>query len=144
MYLHGKQLYQLKYNAYVQLLLPYRFHSFPKWLRSAHFPVSCLCVLSYFRLWNPMDCNPPVSSVLGILWARIQEWVAISSSKGSSHPENWSQVSCTVGRFFTIWATREALHPVQWNLFKYPCDIDSIAIVWILSWDPPDSEIIFF
>ena len=47
MYLHGKQLYQLKYNAYVQLLLSYRFHSFPKWLGSAHFPLSCLCVLSY-------------------------------------------------------------------------------------------------
>ena len=31
-----------------------------------------------------MDCSPPVSSVPGILQARILEWVAISFSRGSS------------------------------------------------------------
>ena len=36
-------------------------------------------------LCNPMDCSPPGSSVHGILQARIQEWVAVPSSKGSSH-----------------------------------------------------------
>ena len=35
------------------------------------------------------------------------EWVAISFSRGSSRPRNRTQVSCTVGRFFTNWATRE-------------------------------------
>ena len=35
-------------------------------------------------LCNPMDCSPPGSSVHGILQARILEWVAISSSRGSS------------------------------------------------------------
>ena len=29
-----------------------------------------------------MDCSPPGSSVHGISWARILEWVAISSSRG--------------------------------------------------------------
>ena len=33
-----------------------------------------------------MDCTLPGSSVHGILQARILEWVAISSSKGSSQP----------------------------------------------------------
>ena len=33
---------------------------------------------------EPMDCSPPGSSVLGILQARILEWVAISSSRGAS------------------------------------------------------------
>ena len=33
-----------------------------------------------------MDCSPPGSSVHGILQARIQEWVAISFSRGSSNP----------------------------------------------------------
>ena len=37
-------------------------------------------------LCNPMDCSPPGSSVHGILQARILEWVAISSSRGSSPP----------------------------------------------------------
>ena len=32
-------------------------------------------------LCNPMDCSPPGSSVHGILQARIQEWVAIFSSR---------------------------------------------------------------
>ena len=55
-----------------------------------------------------MDCSPPGSPVLGILQARILEWVAISFSSGSSRPRNRTWVSCTAGRFFTNWATREA------------------------------------
>ena len=40
---------------------------------------------------------------------RILEWVAYPSSRGSSQPRNWTGVSCIAGRFFTSWATREAL-----------------------------------
>ena len=43
-----------------------------------------------------------------ILQAKILEWVAVPSSKGSSQPRDKSQVSCFAGGFFTIWATREA------------------------------------
>ena len=32
-------------------------------------------------LCNPMDCSPPGTSVLGILQARILEWVAVPSSR---------------------------------------------------------------
>ena len=41
------------------------------------------------------------------LWCSIKywEWVAFPFSGGSSQPRNWTQVSCTVGRFFTSWAT---------------------------------------
>ena len=35
-------------------------------------------------LFDPMDCSPPGSTVHGILQARILEWVATSSSRGSS------------------------------------------------------------
>ena len=42
----------------------------------------------------PMDCSPPVSSVHGIFQVRILEWVAISSSRGSSQPNDQTQVSC--------------------------------------------------
>ena len=34
----------------------------------------------------PVDCGPPGSSVQGILWAGILEWVAMPSSKRSSQP----------------------------------------------------------
>ena len=37
-------------------------------------------------LCNTVDCSPPGSSVYGVLQARILEWVAISSSRGSSQP----------------------------------------------------------
>ena len=41
-----------------------------------------------------MDSNPPDSSVHGISQARILEWVAISFSRGSSRPRDWTHVSC--------------------------------------------------
>ena len=55
-----------------------------------------------------MDCSPPGPSIHGISQARILGWVANSFSRGSSLPRDWTQVSCIVGRFFTVWATREA------------------------------------
>ena len=39
---------------------------------------------------------------------RILEWVAYPFSRGSSQLRNWTGVSCIAGRFFTVWATREA------------------------------------
>ena len=61
-------------------------------------------------LYDPMDCSLPSSSVHGIFQARILEWVAISFSRRSSWPRNWTQVSCVVGRHFMAWATREVSH----------------------------------
>ena len=51
-------------------------------------------------LCDPVDCNPPGSSVHGILQARILEWVAISFSRGSSQPRDQTRVSRIVGRRF--------------------------------------------
>ena len=47
-------------------------------------------------------------AVHGILQARILEWVAVSFSRGSSQPRDWTQVSCIVGGFFASWATSES------------------------------------
>ena len=52
---------------------------------------------SCLTLCDPVDCSLPDSSVHGILQARILEWVAISSSKGSSQPRDRTHVSC-IGR----------------------------------------------
>ena len=66
------------------------------------------------QLWqtlcNPMDCCPPGFSVHEIFLANIPESVAISFSRGSSWPRDWTWVSCTAGRFFTNWTTREIHH----------------------------------
>ena len=51
-------------------------------------PVLCLITQSCPTLWDPMDGSPPGSSIHGILQARIQEWVAIPSSRGSSQPRS--------------------------------------------------------
>ena len=47
-----------------------------------------------------MDCSLPGSSAHGIFQARILEWVAISFSRGSSQPRDWTQVSRIVSRCF--------------------------------------------
>ena len=51
--------------------------------------VVCACVhvqslQSQLVLCDPVDCSPPVSSVHEILQARILEWAALPSSRGSS------------------------------------------------------------
>jgi len=45
-------------------------------------------------LCDLMDCSPPGSSVHGILQARVLEWVAMPSSRGSSRPRDRTHVSC--------------------------------------------------
>ena len=65
---------------------------------------------------DPMDCSLPGSSIHGILQARILEWIVISFSRGSSWPRDRIQVSVIAGRFFTIWATREAHNQLYFNL----------------------------
>ena len=64
----------------------------------------CEVAQSCQTLCYPMEYNPPGSSVHGIFQARILEWVAISFSRGSSQPRDWTQVSCIVGRCFNLWA----------------------------------------
>ena len=64
-----------------------------------------LVVQSCPTVCDPMDCIPPDFSVHRILQARMLAWVAISFSRGSSWPRDRTQVSCIVGRLFTVWAT---------------------------------------
>ena len=78
--------------------------------------------LSHVRLFaTPMDCSLPGSSIHGIFQARVLEWIAVSFSRVSSRPRDWTRVSHIAGRCFTIWATREGLdqesnpHLSLWN-----------------------------
>ena len=54
----------------------------------------CICARSYLAPCNPVDCSPPGSSVHGVSQARILEWVAISSSRGSSQSNDGIRISC--------------------------------------------------
>ena len=78
-----------------------------------------LVVQSCPTLCDPMDYSLPGPSVHGISQARMLEWVAISFSRGSSWPRDWTCISCVfcvsciAGRFFTLWTIREAIrHPM--------------------------------
>ena len=70
------------------------------WKNEQHLAVSCWCCIcrqdsqSCLSLCDPVNCSPPGSSVSEILQAKILEWVAISSSRGSSPPGDWTHVSC--------------------------------------------------
>ena len=89
---------------------------------------SVLIAQSCLTLWDPIDCSLPGSSVHGILQARKLEWVAISFSRGSSWPRDRTGISCSADRFFTFWATREALGTkVVSKLNKYPLHRTGIA-----------------
>ena len=57
---------------------------------------------------NPTDCSPLGSSIPRISQARTLEWTAIPFSRRSSQPRDQTWVSQIAGRFFIIWATREA------------------------------------
>ena len=63
-------------------------------------PIYCIALRACL---TPMDCSLPSSSVHGIFQASILEWVAISSSGGSSRPRDQicvSYISC-IGRQIT-------------------------------------------
>ena len=74
----------------------------------------CLVAKSCRTLCNPVDCSLPASSVHGIFQARMFEWVAISSSRGSSHPRDRTRgvfcLSRTGKRILYHHATWEALY----------------------------------
>ena len=70
-------------------------------------------------LCSPMDRSPPGSSVHGVLQARILEWVAMLSSRGSSQPRDRihiSCVSCFAGRFFTTEPPGQLSCTANWQL----------------------------
>ena len=92
-------------SSYLLHLLHWQMDSFPLLHLCA---VLCSVAQSCPTLRDPM--GPPGFSAHGILQARMLEWVAISSSRGSSQPRDRTQVSHTAGRFFTSWATREPLN----------------------------------
>ena len=61
---------------------------------------ACMLAQSCLTLCDPMDCSPSGSSVHGIFQAKILEWVATCSSRGSSPARNQIHVSCVscIGR----------------------------------------------
>ena len=85
------------------------FHSsFSLCILAHEVKVEVLVAQSCPTLCDPLDCSPPGPSVHKICQARTLEWRAIPFLRGTSWSRDQIQVSHITGRFFTIWATREA------------------------------------
>ena len=87
---------------------------------------------SRLTLCDPLNGGPPGSSVHGISQTRILEWVAISSSRGSSQPRDRSWASHTAGRLFTVWAPGKANIVKRW-LRSRPFNT-SLSLSLLLPW----------
>ena len=118
------------------------------YLLSAQLCCSCWVAQLCLTLWDPMDCNPPGSSVHGILQERILGWVAISFSRGSFWPRDGACVSYIAGGFFTtellgkpparpylnMNSLQEWSHPCIWefyslqNVFRSPSTYKEVSI----------------
>ena len=95
----------------------------------------CVCVQLCLNLCKPMDCSPPNSSVHGVFQARILEWVAISSSRGSSRSRNWiliSSISFTGRCILYYCATWEALNKMVYPNVTLKKKLFFDNITWII------------
>ena len=91
--------------------------------------VAQLCL----TLCDPVDCNLPGSSVHGILQARIVEWVAISFSRGSSRPRDWTRVSRLAGKHFNLWAT---IFPILlFSSISLYCSLRKVLFLLAILWN---------
>ena len=77
--------------------------------------LTSVCAQSCPDFYNSMDCRLPGSSDHGIFQARIQEWMAISSSWGSFWLRDQTHVSCIGRQMLYRWTTWEA----QFSLFQF-------------------------
>ena len=76
----------------------------------------------------PTLCNPMNYTVHEILQARILQWVAFPSSRGSSQPKDQTQVSSVASGFFTSWATREVQEYCNHQPIPSPVDLSNPGI----------------
>ena len=83
------------------------------------------------------DCSLQVSSIHGMLQARILKWVAISFSRGSSWPRNQIHISCIAGIFFTVWAIREVHTHTHTNTHTHNIliciEVHALSVLWFCS-----------
>ena len=91
-------------------LVPPRKPSWSLWWRHE------VKLLSRIWLWNRMDCSLPGFSIHGIFQARVLEWVAISFSRGSSWPRDWTQVSRIADRHNIKGREESSYKLIMWRL----------------------------
>ena len=89
----------------------------------------------YLTLLDPIDCSLPGFSVHGILQARILEWFAMPSSRGSSWPRDQTCISCysyIAGEFFTTEPPGKALNLSSCKQFTWTLKNFSEAVCGVV------------
>ena len=106
------------------------------------------CVLSRSVMSNSLwirGLEPARLLSMGILQARILEWLVMPSSSRSSQSRDWTQVSHIAGGFFTIWATREALEYIyrwgEWCEMKLKTEVQDLMSLFLAGLG---QEIVFY
>ena len=85
-------------------------------------------------LCNPRDCSPPGSSAFGIFQARILDWVAVSSFRGSFWPRDLIHVFWIGKRILNHWATWEAQDNFNTRLSSVQfSSVQSLSHVWLFA-----------
>ena len=100
-----------------------------------HFLLKCMKVKSESEvahscptLSDPMDCSSLGSSLHGILQARILEWVAIPSIRGSSQPRDQTQVPHSCRQILYQLSHKRSPSTLEW--VAYPFSSRSFPINW--------------
>ena len=103
--------YQWELRDHAFILQPRRlwYEKIQGWIKGLYLP-GCLVAKLCLTFCDPVDWRLPGSSVHGIFQARILEWVAISSSRGSCQPRNQTCISCIGRQILYHWATWEAMN----------------------------------
>ena len=84
-----------------------------------------------------MYCSLPSSIVHRIFWTRTLEWVAISSSRGSSPPRDQTHISCIGRQILYCWANWEALCCAVFCLVAQSC----LTLCNPMDCSPPGSSV---
>ena len=93
----------------------------------------CLVIQSCLIRCDPVDCSLPGSSIHGILQAKILEWLAMPSSRGSSQPRDQTQLSHTAGGFFSHLGHQGSLVYISYTYTCIQLTLEQYRFEWCAS-----------
>ena len=113
-------------ETHAQIISMMRFRTFELMRFWTWIDAMCLVTQSCLTLCDTVDCSLPGS--LGILQARILEWVAMPSSRGSSQPRDWTQVSCNCRRSLYWLSPQGRPRILEWITYPFSRDLPNWGI----------------
>ena len=116
-----------------------------------HYRHECVCyaklLQSCLTFCDPMDYSPPGSSIHGIFQAGNLKWVAISFSRASSWPRDWTYSPCMVRNILYQWARGKPCIILGWtkgsHIYMKISIISFGKTEWTFLVNPMYSELIF-